>query len=115
MADSILPVSRYCDYGGLIASLMLSIQSALLVDIQAHAQISERERRLRRAGIPAYTLYWLNGGYLCRAHPKTATRPRRREYVGKRPERIKQEVAAVERRKQYERLKREKTSGIQIP
>lgn len=107
MADSILPVSRYCDYGGLIASLMLEIQFALLVDIQTHTQITERERRLKRLGIPAYGLYWLNG-YLYLAHPKTASKPRHRTYVGPKPELIEREYAAIERKKQYKRLIEEK-------
>lgn len=109
MANFTLPVSRFCDYGGLIASL-LEIHSALLIDNQTYGQISERERRLKRLGIPAYSLYWLSGGYLCRAYPKTATRPRRREYVGIRPEKQKKTIEAVERRQQYERLQREKAA-----
>lgn len=107
MAKGILTASRYCDYGEIIRELFSEIQVVITMDINTHAEISARQEALEKAGLADYSPYWL-GRYLYKSHPTSSNRPRWREYVGNKPEFIKEAIDAVERRKQYARLQKEK-------
>lgn len=107
MAKDILTASQFYDYGHIVGALLSEIQQVMLVDLQTHEQICERMEALKAAGVPNYSLYWLND-YLYLAHPKTASRPRHRTYVGPKPELIEREYAAIKRKKQYKQLKLER-------
>lgn len=109
MDNFILTEPRYCEFRQ--ALLLLSeIQKTLLVDVEAHAEITARLKALEESGEERINAspYWLDGRYLYLVIPQTAERPRYRRYIGNKPERVQKAERAVALHKRQVRLSKER-------